>query len=164
MTDICILFLHFYHVSTFPRFHVFHYFAVMWKIFKSELSQLSKEIKTLDKKDVIVFLSSIILFTISWYFCIIPDFSENHSQLFIQIISSLKNYSSFIYWFLLDFLLFFIIPVYFIKLIFKENLKSYGLSFGNLKVGIYIHLLRFLFLSQLLFLFQILKISYNTFH
>jgi len=107
----------------------------MWNLVKKEFDHISKELKTLDSKVVAIFLSSIVLFTISWYFSNPKFFRENVSFLQSEEII-FEELVSFIYWFILDFILLFIIPIYFIKLLFKEELKSYGLSFGEKKTGI----------------------------
>ena len=125
----------------------------MWKIIHSEFNQLSKEIKTLDKKVVIVFLSSIILFTISWYFAN-PKFFRESFTFIKQEDIVLEELTSFVYWFMLDFLLFFIIPVYVIKLIFKEELKDFGMSFTNLKVGVL-----YTFIAILIFISIVILVS-----
>ena len=125
----------------------------MWKIIHSEFNQLSKEIKTLDKKVVIVFLSSIILFTISWYFAN-PKFFRESFTFIKQEDIVLEELTSFVYWFMLDFLLFFIIPVYVIKLIFKEELKDFGMSFTNLKVGVL-----YTFIAILIFISSVILVS-----
>ncbi len=106
----------------------------MWKLLKSEIIHFSKEIKSLDTKVVTILLISIILFTISWYFAN-PKFFRESFAFLKQDDLIIEELSSFIYWFLLDFLLFFIIPVYIIKLIFKEDLNSYGISLENIKIG-----------------------------
>ena len=107
----------------------------MIKLVQNEIHNIKNEVKNLDSKTTIIFLSSIILFTISWYFSN-PKFFRESFTFIEQDNLILEELSSFVYWFLLDFLLFFIIPVYAIKLIFREELKDFGISFANLKVGI----------------------------
>jgi len=102
--------------------------------FKNELKNLSNIVKTLDKKVVIVFISIAVLQTISYYYTSRRFFRLNLFQYF------LKNEDVFlieyIYWFLGDFISYFIIPALIIKILFKESLKDYGISLGDYKTGI----------------------------
>jgi len=102
--------------------------------FKNELKNLSNIVKTLDKKVVIVFISIAVLQTISYYYTSRRFFRLNLFQYF------LKNEDVFlieyIYWFLGDFIPYFIIPALIIKILFKESLKDYGISLGDYKTGI----------------------------
>ena len=49
-------------------------------------------------------------------------------------------------------LLYFVIPVFFIMLIFRENPKNYGLTFGNWKAGIVITLVAIILIAPILWL------------
>jgi len=102
--------------------------------FKNELKNLSNIVKTLNKKVVIVFISIAVLQTISYYYTSRRFFRLNLFQYF------LKNDDVFlieyIYWFLGDFISYFIIPALIIKILFKESLKDYGISLGDYKTGI----------------------------
>lgn len=100
----------------------------------TDLKSLLQKIKHLDQKIVIVLMSVAILQTISYYFTSRRFFRANLFETF-------QNYSQaylieFVYWFVGDFLTFFIIGILIIKLIMKENLKDYGLQLGDYKTGL----------------------------
>lgn len=52
-----------FQISTF-----FTYFNIMIKLVQNEIKNIKHELKTLDSKTTIIFISSIILLVISWYF------------------------------------------------------------------------------------------------
>ncbi|MCB0745392.1 MAG: CPBP family intramembrane metalloprotease [Ignavibacteriae bacterium] len=93
-----------------------------------------KELKTLDQKVVTIFLSSIILFTVSWYFSN-PKFFNEIFTFHKQFDPLLEDFASYTYWFILDFFLFLVIPFLIIKFLFKEKIKNYGLVIGNKNIG-----------------------------
>jgi len=107
----------------------------MRKILNTELSILSIELKKIDFKTTAIFLVSIILFIISWYFSNPKFFSETFSfhKSFDLIIEDLVSFS---YWFILDFSLFLVIPIVLIKYLFHEKINNYGISFGKKKIGL----------------------------
>ena len=101
---------------------------------KTELKALLEIIKRLDRKVVVIFLSVAILQTFSFYFTSRRFFRAN---LFDQF----QNYSDlylleYLYWFIGDFFTFFILGVVIIKLGLKEQLRDFGLRFGDLKTGL----------------------------
>lgn len=106
----------------------------MWKILKTELSLFLDELEKLDRKTVTIFISSSILFAISWYFSN-PKFFNDVFTFHKSFDLILEDLVSFSYWFLFDFILFLIIPLLLIKFIFNEQIKDYGISFGDVKVG-----------------------------
>ncbi len=100
----------------------------------SDIKYLIQKIRELDKKIVIVFMSVAILQTVSYYFTSRRFFRAN-------LFESFQNYPQpylieFLYWFIGDFLTFFILGLFIIKLFLKENLKDYGLQFGDYKTGL----------------------------
>jgi len=106
---------------------------------KSEINELNRNVRKLDKKVIIVFLSIAILQTISFYFTQRRFFREN---LFEQF----QNYSDpylleYLYWFIGDFFTFFILGIVIIKFGLKEKLSDYGLQFGDLKTGLSISII-----------------------
>lgn len=106
----------------------------MIKTLKAEISIFTENIKTLDKKVLIIFLSLAILQTISWYYTSRRFFRKNLLYYFRDYpYSDLLN---FVYWFIGDFITYFILPVLIIKLIFKEKTSNYGLQAGNYKSGL----------------------------
>lgn len=106
---------------------------------KSEINELNRNVRKLDKKVIIVFLSIAILQTISFYFTQRRFFREN---LFEQF----QNYSDpylleYLYWFIGDFFTFFILGIVIIKFGLKEKLSDYGLKFGDIKTGLTISII-----------------------
>lgn len=97
------------------------------------MKEILREIKNLERKIVIIFLSVAILQTISWYFGSRLFFRNHLSIYFTQ--ENLLFFYEFYYWFVADFVLLFIIPLSLIIFFFKENLKEYGLKSGDYKTG-----------------------------
>ncbi len=94
---------------------------------KNELGKLKVEIKTLELKPVVLFLSvSLIVF--SSMTLAAPSFYYDHF--------AKDRLGSRFYWFLVDGSIMFIVPVFIIKLILKEKLSDYGLKFGDIKFGL----------------------------
>jgi len=125
----------------------------MLKILKIESNRLQNEIKKLELKAVVIFLSSIILLLVSWYFSN-PNYLNEIFTFHQSFDIIIEDLISFGYWFLSDFILFFCVPFVIIKFIFQENLKTYGITFGDWQIG-----LGFFFFSILLFIPVIYFIS-----
>ena len=101
---------------------------------KTELKALLEIIKRLDRKVVVIFLSVAILQTFSFYFTSRRFFRAN---LFDQFQDHSDRYLlEYLYWFIGDFFTFFILGVVIIKLGLKEQLRDFGLRFGDLKTGL----------------------------
>src|SRR3989304_7573885 len=105
---------------------------MMLSFLKNELSSLKKHAKTLDKKVLIIFLSVAVLQTISWYITSRNFFRANffeqyqfHPQVYLI---------EYLYWFIGDFITFFILPVLIIRLFLKEKLSNYGLKIGDYRI------------------------------
>ncbi|MCW8850909.1 MAG: CPBP family intramembrane metalloprotease [Melioribacteraceae bacterium] len=128
----------------------------MTKILKLEASLLFNKLKDLDFKSVIIFLSSTILFTISWYYSNPKYFSEIFSfhKSFELVYEDLTAFS---FWFIFDTILFLFIPIIIVLIIFKEKLRNYGLRIGKWKTG-----LSFSILSIIVFIPIIYFISYSS--
>ena len=128
----------------------------MKNLLQAELSVIREEFSKLDNKIMVILLSSTILFTLSWYFSN-PKFFRDYFS-FIQpeelIIEELVSY---LYWFIFDFILFFVIPIYIIKLVFKENVRKYGVVLGNKKLG-----LLFLIIASFVIIPIIIIVSNNS--
>lgn len=100
---------------------------------KSELTELKRITFSLDKKIVLILLFVAVLQTISWYYTsrrffrinIFPAYSNNPDIYLTE----------YLYWFLGDFITFFILPVLLIKFVHKEKISAYGLTFGNKEIG-----------------------------
>jgi uncharacterized protein len=101
---------------------------------KQEINLLISEIKKLDKKLIIIFLTAPILLTISWYFTsrrffILNLYSYFSDYEFIEL-------AEFYYWFAGDFLVLFIIPILIIRFLIREKeISGYGICFGDIKAG-----------------------------
>ncbi|MBK7106302.1 MAG: CPBP family intramembrane metalloprotease [Ignavibacteriae bacterium] len=122
----------------------------MKKTIIDEFLIIKNEFKILDKKVVTIFLSSIFLFTISWYFST-PKFFTQQFQFYKNDFPSNEIYS-FMFWFLLDTILFLIIPILIIKYIFKEDLIKYGLTLKNFSIGFKISGISILVFIPIIFL------------
>ncbi|MGE5440177.1 MAG: lysostaphin resistance A-like protein [Bacteroidota bacterium] len=107
--------------------------------FRTELKNLLVIIKGLDKKVVIVFISVAVLQTISWYYTSGRFYQTAISESPLvspETASPEAELSRFIYWFLGDFGLLFLIPAFIIKFFFKEKLSQYGLRKGDYAFGL----------------------------
>jgi len=122
----------------------------MKKTLKEEFLRLQKEVRLLDYKSAIIFIGSTILFTISWYFSNPKYFGEffNSHETFKFID---KEFAAFGYWFILDSVLFFFIPLIIIKLILNEKIKNYGLAFKNVKIGWFVFIISIVFFIPIIF-------------
>jgi len=111
----------------------------MWKIIVNEIKYIQTQFKKLDRKVVIIFLSVAVLQTISWYFTSRRFFNQNIYTYFLN--NPNIDLYEFLYWFFSDSIILFGIPYLIIKLIFKEDIKNYGVNFKNLKSGVLVILL-----------------------
>ena len=100
----------------------------------SQLKDLWRLIKLLDRKVFIVFISIAILQTISYYYTSRRFFRQNY----FEQLQSDKNVFlyEYIYWFVGDFVTLFILPILIIKLFLKGKLSNYGLQVGDYKTGL----------------------------
>ncbi len=105
----------------------------------SDFANLTRIIKSLDRKVVIVFLTVAVLQTISWYYT-----SRSFFRYYIfpsyQFDPDVYLYE-YLYWFMGDFITFFLLPVLIIKLFLKEKLSGFGLQIGDFRIGIKISLI-----------------------
>jgi hypothetical protein len=120
------------------------------KKLKSEIIDLIEIIRKLDRKVTIILISVAVLQTLSYYFTSRRFFREN-------IFKSIQHYSQpylleYLYWFIGDFITFFVIGILVIKLILKENIKDFGLQLGDYKTGLKFSLV-FLFVMIILIWF-----------
>ncbi len=101
---------------------------------RNELERLKNAVSGLDRKVVIIFIAVAVLQTISWYytsrrffrFNIFPSYS-NHPDIYLI---------EYLFWFIGDFITFFILPLLIIKFIHKEKISSYGLTLGDKLTGV----------------------------
>ena len=108
-------------------------------VIKNEILIIKKELKKLDYQTIIIFLSILILQTFSFYYSRKKFFRENFTSFFLD-----SNYLTFyeqIYCLLLDFVIFFVIPLLIIKFLFKQKLVVYGINFSNKPIGLKIALI-----------------------
>ncbi len=103
--------------------------------FKNELKLLKEKIITLDKRVIFIFISVAVLQTISWYYASRIFFRQN----FFHSLDK-ANYNAelfeFIYWFVGDFAVFFLLPTFIILFFFKEKITEYGFNFRESKLGL----------------------------
>lgn len=118
---------------------------------KLEFNHLTAELRKLELNTVTIFLSSIILLTISWYFSNPKFFNEvfTFHQSYELIIEDLV---SFTYWFLCDFILFLIIPFAIIKFLLKEQIKEYGVRIGKKGIGLIVAVYSILIFIPIIYL------------
>jgi hypothetical protein len=106
---------------------------------KNEILVIKKELKKLDCKIIVIFLSILILQTFSFYYSRKKIFREKLASFF-----SSNDYLPFhehIYCLLLDFIIFFVIPLLIIKFLFKEKLTHYGINLNNKSAGLKISII-----------------------
>lgn len=112
---------------------------------KKELKNLLNIVRELDKKVVTIFLSVAVLQTISFYITSRRFFRVNF---FLQLQSDPNVFLiEYIYWFVGDFITFFLLAILIIKFFLKESIKDYGLRWGEHKIGLSIS---FIFLAVML--------------
>lgn len=117
---------------------------------KKELKKLIEIVKSLDKKIIYIFLSVGILQTISYYFTSRRFFRRNLFQYFQS--NSDVFLIEYYYWFLGDFLVYFIMPVLIIWFLLKERVSGYGLFVGDYKTGIKITLIFLIIMLPLIWI------------
>lgn len=98
----------------------------MIEYFKTEIKSLIEETKKLDFKIVYIFLSIALITFLSLSFSSPTFYYANFGR---------NRFDSRIYWFLMDGLLMFILPLLSIKFVFKEKLTDYGFTLGDKKFG-----------------------------
>ena len=101
---------------------------------KNDIKSLLCRIKDLEKKVVIILMAVAVLQTISYYFTSRRFFRE-------YLFEKFQNFSQpylleFLYWFVGDFITFFIVGILIIKLLLKERVRDYGLQLGDYKTGL----------------------------
>ena len=121
-------------------------------VLKEELRNLNRIVKQMDRKVIIIFLSVAVLQTISWYVT-----SRNFFR--INIFPSIQNNPDvylyeYLYWFVSDFITLFILSALIIKFVLKENLRDYGLKFGDSKIGFLLSLIFFIVMLPLVWIFS----------
>jgi len=128
---------------------------------KEELKKLLIIIKGLDKKVIYIFISIAFLQTFSYYFTSRRFFRSN----FFQYFQSESNVFliEYLYWFIGDFLSYFIFPFLVIKFLFKERIRDYGVSFGDYKAGIKITVIFLIIMFPLVWIASSLPEFHKTY-
>ncbi|HEX2867868.1 MAG TPA: CPBP family intramembrane glutamic endopeptidase [Ignavibacteriales bacterium] len=109
--------------------------------FKSEAGNFWDIVKSLDKKVLTVFFSVAVLQTVSWYYTS-GRFYETAfagSSLVLPVEGTAApeaELNRFLYWFLGDFGLLFILPLLIIRFFFREKISFYGLKWGDYSFGV----------------------------
>lgn len=98
-----------------------------------ELKKVYSIIKELDKKVITIFLAVGVLQTVSWYFTSRRFFRISYFEEFqfhpdVYLIE-------YLYWFVGDFITFFLPAILIIKFLFRESLRDYGLQIGDYRNG-----------------------------
>jgi membrane protease YdiL (CAAX protease family) len=106
---------------------------------KEEFNKFIKVFRELDKNVVIIFVSIAILQTISWYITSRRFFRNNLAQYFPN--TELRKIYEFAYWFIGDFITYFIIPLLIIIFIFRKRLSQFGLQRGDYRFGLTVSVL-----------------------
>ncbi len=106
---------------------------------KEEAKQIIKKFKELDKDVVLIFLAVSVLNVISFYYTSRRFFRIEIQNFFLN--DPLLQLYEFLYWFIGDFIVFFIIPVILILLVHKKKLGDFGIAQGDYKFGIKISFL-----------------------
>jgi membrane protease YdiL (CAAX protease family) len=106
---------------------------------KEELKNLKQIILSLDKKVLIIFLSVPVLQTFSWYVTSRRFFRIN---IFTAFQSNPDVYLyEYIYWFVGDFITYFIFPVLIVKVLLGDEVKKFGVRIGDWQTGLKISIL-----------------------
>lgn len=100
-----------------------------------ELKLFRDQLKSSDKKVVSILVSVALFQTLSWYFFSRRFFRENLSSQFFTGSDNLKLIE-YLYWFIGETIPLFILPLLIIKFLFKEKIRNYGVSAGNISLGI----------------------------
>ncbi len=108
--------------------------------------------REMDRKVIIIFLSVAILQTISWYYTSRNFFRinffpyyQNNPDVFLY---------EYLYWFIGDFITLFLLSIIIIKFILREDLRNYGLQFGDYKTGLALSSIFFLVMLPAIWFFS----------
>ena len=117
---------------------------------RKEIKTLKGEILQMDRKVIIIFLSVAVLQTISWYITsrsffranILPAYQSNPDIFLIE----------YLYWFIGDFITYFILPVCIIVFFLKGKISDYGVQTGDWQTGLKISFIFFIVMISLIWL------------
>jgi len=119
---------------------------------KKEVSNLLEIIRNMDRKVIIIFFSVAVLQTISWYYTSRNFFRFNFFP-YYQNNPNVYLYE-YLYWFIGDFFTLFVLSTFIIKFILKEDLKNYGLQFGDYKTGLALSAIFFIVMFPAIWFFS----------
>lgn len=106
----------------------------MIKKLKSDIKSFIDIVKSQDKGVVTILMSVAVLQTISYYYTSRRFFREYLFESFQSLPQPFLI--EYIYWFIGDFITFFVLGLLIIKYILRDNLRDYGFKFGDYKTGI----------------------------
>jgi len=99
-----------------------------------ELRSVKNIILSLDKKVLVILISIPVLQTFSWY---VTSRSFFRANLFQAFQSNPDVYLfEYLFWFLGDFITYFVFPVLIIKLLLGERINNFGVRLGDWKTGL----------------------------
>jgi len=117
---------------------------------KRELQKLKAIILGMNRKVVVIFLSVAILQTISWY---ITSRSFFRANIFPHYQTEPDIYLiEYLFWFIGDFITFFILPFCIINFFLREKITTFGLKLGDWRVGLKISLIFFLIMLPVIWI------------
>jgi uncharacterized protein len=119
---------------------------------KRETSRLLDIIREMDRKVIIIFLSVAVLQTISWYYTSRNFFRINFFP-YYQNDPNVFLYE-YLFWFIGDFFVLFLLSILIIKFILKKDLKNYGLQIGDYKLGLTLSAIFFLVMLPAIWFFS----------
>lgn len=90
--------------------------------------------RALDFQTVFIFISAAVLTTISYYVASRRFFRAELAQYFEQ--SPLVSVYEFSYWFLAEWLIYFVLPVAVIVFVFRKSPREFGVGSGDWKLGL----------------------------
>lgn len=106
----------------------------------------------MDRKVIIIFLSIAVLQTVSFYltsrrFFRVNLFPYYRSQPDVYLIE-------YLYWFIGDFITYFVVSFVIIKFLLKDNLKKYGFQWGEYKTGFAVTILFLVIMLPVIWIFS----------
>jgi membrane protease YdiL (CAAX protease family) len=119
---------------------------------KKEISRLIEIVREMDRKVIFIFLSVAVLQTISWYYTSRNFFRVNFFP-YYQNDPNVFLYE-YLFWFIGDFFVLFILSILIIKIILREELRNYGLQFGDYKAGLGLSVVFFLVMLPVIWFFS----------
>jgi len=126
---------------------------VKLKGIKKEIGRFLEIIREMDRRVIIIFLSVAVLQTISWYYTSRNFFRINFFP-YYQNDPNVFLYE-YLFWFIGDFFVLFILSILIIKFILREDLRNFGLQFGDYKVGFTLSAIFFFVMLPVIWFFSV---------